>query len=139
MRRMNEKGFTLVELMVVLAILGILAAIGIPQYTRVMERSRVGADYATIATVQTAFDVFLAEVGGIDNVEVGAVSKVVGDTEAASPSVIKGRSLVTNKDVTFAAFWDGTDVFPTLKSSELTPTKWVVTDGGTITAVKKTP
>jgi prepilin-type N-terminal cleavage/methylation domain-containing protein len=50
----KRKGFTLIELMVVIAIIIILAAIAIPNYLRMTERakrSRVSADMATLATV----------------------------------------------------------------------------------------
>lgn len=38
---MTEKGFTLVEIMIVLAVIGILAAIAIPNYLELMTRARV--------------------------------------------------------------------------------------------------
>ncbi len=53
MRRTLQKGFTLIELMIVISILGILLAIGIPSYQDYTVRARVseGLNLATLAKV----------------------------------------------------------------------------------------
>jgi prepilin-type N-terminal cleavage/methylation domain-containing protein len=47
----NKRGFTLIELIVVLAVLAIIMAIAIPQYAGVREEARVDADMATLASI----------------------------------------------------------------------------------------
>lgn len=43
MKKMNKKGFTLVEIMIVVAIIGLLAAIGIPSFQKARDNSRAKA------------------------------------------------------------------------------------------------
>ena len=63
MRKLHTRkgGFTLIELMIVVAIIGILAAIAIPNFLRFQLRSRVGEGKTNIAGIRTAEESFNAE------------------------------------------------------------------------------
>lgn len=57
----NNKGFTLVELIVVIVILGILAAVAVPAYSGYISRSRRAADLSVLSSVATAAQAIAAE------------------------------------------------------------------------------
>ncbi len=52
----NKKGFTLLELLVVVLIIGILAAIALPQYYKAVDRSRTASLISMLNTVQKSLD-----------------------------------------------------------------------------------
>jgi type IV pilus assembly protein PilA len=61
--RKSNKGFTLIELMIVVAIIGILAAIAIPNFLRFQLKAKSAEGKVNIAAIRTAEESYLAEFG----------------------------------------------------------------------------
>ena len=62
-RARNEKGFTLIELMIVIAIIGILAAIAIPQFSAYRTRSYNTSARSDLRNAVTTQEAYFAEHG----------------------------------------------------------------------------
>ncbi len=60
---MKQKGFTLIELMIVVAIIGILAAIAMPQYNKYVARTQVAEAFVLVAPVKRALTLYYQENG----------------------------------------------------------------------------
>ena len=82
----NSKGFTLIELMIVVVIIGILAAIAIPNFIAMQNRAKEGSTKSNMHTVQLA-----AEDYGVQNDGVYSATMTVGTTAATFqlPSAFK--------------------------------------------------
>ncbi|WP_318483197.1 pilin [Photobacterium leiognathi] len=100
----KQQGFTLIELMIVVAIIGILSAIAVPAYSNYTVKSKVVASLAEAGSYKTAVALCNQEQGGLTNCDEGsngvpsAASKITGITDGA---------LTINPDVDCNA--DGTD------------------------------
>jgi len=57
----NQKGFTLIELMIVVAIIGILAAIAIPNFLRYQLKSKTSEAKTNMGAIKTSEEAFAAE------------------------------------------------------------------------------
>lgn len=64
---MNKKGFTLLELLVVVLIIGILASIALPQYQKSVEKSRTAEAQTTLKAMFTAQQECVLRTGNIQN------------------------------------------------------------------------
>ena len=60
-RKMNNKGFSLVELIIVIAIMAILIVVLAPQYLKYVERSRNSTDLQNATTIKTAVETYVAD------------------------------------------------------------------------------
>lgn len=60
-RKGNNKGFSLVELIVVIAIMAVLVAVLAPQFTKYIDQSRKSNDAATVSGIVTAAQVGIAD------------------------------------------------------------------------------
>ena len=62
-RSKTRKGFTLVELAVVIVIIGVLAAFGVPKFLNSVEKSKATEAFNYLSTVQSAQERYLAQNG----------------------------------------------------------------------------
>jgi type IV pilus assembly protein PilA len=83
MQRQNV-GFTLIELMIVVAIVGILVAVAIPSYQGNVMKSNINRAVSELATYKLTFEIQVANGGAVTNSDLGYVPSNLTDGTIAS-------------------------------------------------------
>ena len=100
-RLSNRKGFTLVELLVVISIIGILSAIAVPKFTSASESARGAKMQADLRTIDSAIAIAVAQgkytigAGGDLSAAAGVLANLNGTPVPPSPATAIYRTALT--------------------------------------------
>ena len=87
-KKRNNKGFTLAELLIVVAIIAVLVAVAIPVFTNQLEKSREATDVANVRSAYAEVMTKYLENGSGNSMTVAARQKVTGWQTSPQPAIV---------------------------------------------------
>lgn len=96
MMKSSKNGFTLIELMIVVAIIGVLAAIAVPQYQGYVSKTQVNRLYSEVSHFKTMVEAFVSNGElAFNELDIGwKGSDLVDLTDGATPTAADGLELL---------------------------------------------
>lgn len=91
-KKMNNKGFSLVELIIVIAIMAVLVGVLAPTYLKFVERSRKSTDVQNVAEIVTALQVYASDPMVTDTMTGGTIT-LKTTTQTAAQACQTGTNL----------------------------------------------
>jgi prepilin-type N-terminal cleavage/methylation domain-containing protein len=104
-RKRDQRGLTLVELMIVVTIIAIIAAVAIAIYQDIVKKSKLAADQAVVASLRSAVAIYYGKSNGLFPGTMGSVEALVQPTPVYNCSVAPTYDSVNGK-ITFNATID---------------------------------
>lgn len=119
-RLSNRKGFTLVELLVVISIIGILSAIAIPKFTSATATARGAKIQADLRTIDSAIQIYYASAGSYPASVATLVPSLIATVPAELTNGVEWATKTKSGSVggTYSVI-DGRATFSGLKVEEL--------------------
>ena len=123
----NQRGFTLIELMIVVAIIGILTAIAFPLYANIQARARVAKAQADARTLASAVVVYSAHMGFLP----GALTDLTASV--SNPQGIWAGPFINPLPTPPNSTWGATYSYATGASGTFTVSATSAADAATVT------